>query len=140
MANQTKNLFVGCGGAAMINASHMLGARYGLERIMGRDRTPVRAVFDYAESHFLQGVPVVYLLTVTTAPGGDVRIHGLFAGRERARFEEAVRLSQEKNVFYVGRPSSARWSGWIRTSSSPRGWATRPSTARAWRWPTAASC
>ena len=104
MANQTKNLFVGCGGAAMINASHMLGARYGLERIMGRDRTPVRAVFDYAESHFFQNIPIVYLLTVTTAPGGDARIHGLFAGRERARFEEAVRLSQEKNVFYVGRP------------------------------------
>ena len=104
MANQSKNLFVGCGGANMINASHMLGARYGLERIMGRDRTPVRAVFDYAEAHFLQGVPIVYLLTVTTAPGGDVRIHGLFAGRERARFEEAVRLSQQKNVFYIDRP------------------------------------
>ena len=108
MANQTKNLFVGCGGAAMINASHMLGARYGLERIMGRDRTPVRAVFDYAESHFLQGVPVVYLLTVTTAPGDDARIHGLFAGRERTRFEEAVRLSQEKNVFYVDPAGRAR--------------------------------
>ena len=48
MANRNKNLFVGCGGIEMINRSHMLGALYGLERIMGRDHTPVRELYDYA--------------------------------------------------------------------------------------------
>ena len=104
MANRNKNLFVGCGGPDMINASHMLGALYGLERIMGRDRTPVRRLFDLAEERFLGSVPVCYLLTVTTAPAGEARIHGLFIGRERARFEEAVRLSRQYNVFRVPEP------------------------------------
>ena len=37
MANYSKNIFVGCGGSSMINQTHMLGAFYGMERIMGRD-------------------------------------------------------------------------------------------------------
>ncbi len=47
----------------------MLGAFYGLERIMGRDFSPVRRVFDYAEEHFLRDVPLTYLLTCTTNTG-----------------------------------------------------------------------
>ena len=81
MANRNKNIFVGCGGSSMINSSHMLGAFYGLERIMGKDHTPVRNVFDYAEEHFLQNIPLSYILTVTTAPGGNIHTHGLFIGR-----------------------------------------------------------
>ncbi|MDR0928133.1 MAG: nickel-dependent lactate racemase [Oscillospiraceae bacterium] len=104
MANYGKNLFVGCGGRAMINASHMLGAFYGLERIMGRDFSPVRKVFDYAEAHFLPQIPLCYILTVTTAPEGDIQMHGLFIGRERALFEQAVALSQQKNLTFVDAP------------------------------------
>lgn len=104
MANRNKNLFVGCGGAAMINASHMLGAIYGMERIMGRDHTPVRQLFDYAEERFLSQIPLSYILTVTTAPGGQIHTHGLFIGRERARFEQAVQLAREKNLTQVDRP------------------------------------
>ena len=48
MSNHAKNLFVGTGGSSMINSSHMVGAVYGMERIMGRDHTPVRRIFDYA--------------------------------------------------------------------------------------------
>ena len=46
MANHAKNLFVGCGGADMINKSHMIGAVCGMEKAMGRDHTPVRRIFD----------------------------------------------------------------------------------------------
>ncbi|NCD17472.1 MAG: DUF2088 domain-containing protein, partial [Actinobacteria bacterium] len=35
MANHSKNIFVGVGGAEMINKSHMVGAVYGMERMMG---------------------------------------------------------------------------------------------------------
>ena len=104
MANYSKNIFVGCGGSHMINQSHMLGAFYGLERIMGRDYSPVRKVFDYAEENFLKGVPLMYVLTVTTQAEGKISIHGLFAGRSRKLFEEAVKLSQEKNIIYVEKP------------------------------------
>ena len=104
MANYSKNIFVGCGGSNMINKSHMLGAFYGMERIMGKDHSPVRKVFDYAEEHFLKAVPLKYVLTVTTQAEGKTAIHGLFAGRSRSLFEQAVRLSREKNITYVEKP------------------------------------
>ncbi|OGO79769.1 MAG: D-mannonate epimerase [Clostridiales bacterium GWC2_40_7] len=104
MANYSKNIFVGCGGSSMINSSHMLGAFYGMERIMGRDHSPVRKVFDYAEEHFIKNIPLMYVLTVTSQVQGKTAIHGLFAGRERRLFEEAVKLSQEKNLTFVDKP------------------------------------
>ena len=104
MANYSKNIFVGCGGSSMINSSHMLGAFYGMERIMGRDHSPVRQVFDYAEQHFLGSVPLGYILTVTTNTGDGVNIHGLFCGRERSGFEQAVAQSAELNFIRLDRP------------------------------------
>lgn len=104
MANYSKNIFVGCGGYSMINKTHMLGAVYGMERIMGRDHSPVRKVFDYAEQHFAKDMPLMYILTVTTHEEGKVLIHGLFIGRERRLFEEAVALSQQKNMQFLDEP------------------------------------
>jgi nickel-dependent lactate racemase len=103
MANYSKNIFVGCGGRDTINKSHFLGAVYGMERIMGRADNPVRAVFDYGEEHFLQEMPLLYVLTVTTAADCEVRLDGLFIGRERRLFEEAVKLSQAKNLTFLDR-------------------------------------
>lgn len=104
MANYSKNIFVGCGGSNMINQSHMLGAFYGLERIMGRDHSPVRKVFDYAQENFINDIPLMYVLTVTTQFEGKAAIHGLYAGRSRKIFEEAVKLSQEKNINFMEKP------------------------------------
>ncbi len=104
MANRNKNIFVGCGGSDMINSSHMLGAFYGMERIMGKDHSPVRKVFDYAEENFLSHIPLKYVLTVTTQTEGNIHIHGLFVGRERKYFEQAVELSQKINLQLVDKP------------------------------------
>ena len=104
MANYSKNIFVGCGGSSMINSSHMLGAFYGLERIMGKDFSPVRRVFDYAEEHFLTDVPLMYVLTCTTNTGDKTNIHGLYIGRERSNFEMAVEQSQKINLIHMDRP------------------------------------
>ena len=104
MANYSKNIFVGCGGSSMINSSHMLGAFYGMERVMGRDFSPVRRVFDYAEEHFLSGVPLLYVLTTTTNSGDEVRVHGLYIGGGREAFEAAVADSQKYNLTYVEKP------------------------------------
>ena len=104
MANYSKNIFVGCGGASMINSSHMLGAFYGMERIMGKDHSPVRKVFDYAEQNFLSDLPLLYLLTCTTNTGDTTNIHGLYIGRDRSNFEMAVAHSQEKNLIHVTEP------------------------------------
>ncbi len=104
MANRNKNIFVGIGGNSMINNSHMLGAFYGMERIMGKDHSPVRKVFDYAEEKFLKDIPLVYILTVNTAPQGNICMHGLYIGRERKYFEMAVAKSQEMNLNFVDEP------------------------------------
>lgn len=104
MANYSKNIFVGCGGSSMINSSHMLGAFYGMERIMGKDFSPVRRVFDYAEENFLKNVPLLYVLTCTTNTGDKTNIHGLYIGRERANFEMAVDHSQHINLIHVKEP------------------------------------
>ena len=101
MANHSKNLFVGVGGSDMINKSHMVGAVYGMERMMGKDHTPVRKVFDYGMEHFLKDRPIVFVLTVTTAPGGKIHTHGLFIGDTRKVLEKAIELAQEKNIDFV---------------------------------------
>lgn len=104
MANYTKNILVGCGGSRIINASHILGAFYGMERLMGKDFSPVRKLFDYAEEHFLKDIPLSYVLTVTTAQHDNVYIQGLYIGRDRALFEQAVKLSQQKNLVFTDKP------------------------------------
>ncbi len=101
MANHAKNLFVGVGGSDMINKSHMVGAVYGMERMMGKDHTPVRKIFDYGMEHYLKGRPILFILTVCTAPGGDIRTHGLFIGDTRKVLEAAIELAQEKNIDFV---------------------------------------
>ncbi len=101
MSNHAKNLFVGAGGSDMINKSHMIGAVYGMERMMGRDHTPVRMLFDYGMEHFLKDRPILFVLTVTTAPGGIIHTHGLFLGEGRNCLTQAVKLAQEKNIDFV---------------------------------------
>ena len=99
MANYSKNIFVGCGGKSMINSSHMLGAFYGLEKIMGKDFSPVRKILDYAEENFIKDIPLLYVFTVTTTNEADeTLIHGVYIGREREVFEGAVEQSQRKNI------------------------------------------
>ncbi len=104
MANYSKNIFVGCGGKNMINSSHMLGAFYGLERIMGKDGSPVRKVFDYAETNFISNLPLLYVLTVTTQYNGKTALNGIFTGRNRRIFESAVEMSTELNLNFVEKP------------------------------------
>lgn len=101
MANYSKNIFVGCGGKDFINKSHFLGAVYGMERMMGKDSTPVRRVMDYAQEKFLKDLPLEYVLTVTTMNSNELVLEGLFIGNERAVFEQAAELSKQKNLNYM---------------------------------------
>ncbi|MGB7531097.1 MAG: lactate racemase domain-containing protein [Bacilli bacterium] len=103
MANHAKNIFVGCGGADTINKTHMIGAVYGMERMMGKDHTPVRKILDYCWENFLDKNKYLFVLTVTTAPEGKIRTHGLFIGHERDVLDAAVALSQETNIDFLER-------------------------------------
>jgi len=104
MANYTKNIVVGCGGSRFINQSHMLGAFYGMERMMGKDHTPVRKVFDYAEENFISKLPVEYVLTATVSESGKTDIIGLYIGKNREGFTRAVELSRKHNLIYLESP------------------------------------
>lgn len=100
MANGNKNLFVGLGGSSMINSSHFLGACCDMEKIMGRDHSAVREVFDYAERNYLKDVNLYYFQTVVE----NGKVIGLFMGKGREPFEKAVKLSQERNLIYLEKP------------------------------------
>ena len=103
MANYTKNIFVGVGGSEGINKSHYLGATYGMERIMGRAKSPVRDVMEYARTHFIPQLPIVYVLTVRAkdAASGRMVTRGLFIGDDFECFERAAALSLETNFIMV---------------------------------------
>lgn len=99
IANYNKNVFIGTGGSDLINKSHWLGAVYGIERIMGRIDTPVRAVLNYASEHFARQLPLVYLLTVRARDGrGRLVTRGLFAGDDDACYRRGAELCRQVNL------------------------------------------
>jgi nickel-dependent lactate racemase len=105
MANYSKNIFVGTGGSEGINRSHYLGAVFGMERIMGRADSPVRAILDYAQEKFTKDIPLAYALTVVGRDAhGEMRPMGLFMGADRQCFEEASRVSLQANFTMVDKP------------------------------------
>jgi nickel-dependent lactate racemase len=105
MANYTKNIFIGAGGGEGIHKSHFLGAVHGMERIMGRVNSPVRAVLDYAAKEFAAHLPILYALTVVGSDeNGVLRVRGLFIGDDRECYELAAELSLKVNFTMVDRP------------------------------------
>src|ERR1700740_2340456 len=105
MANYNKNILVGTGGPDGINRSHYLGAVYGMERIMGRAENPVRKVLNYAAEHFLNHLPIVYVLTVIgRRPDGELAVRGLYIGNDAECFHQAAALSATVNFERVQAP------------------------------------
>jgi nickel-dependent lactate racemase len=106
MANYTKNIMVGVGGADMINRSHFLGAVYNMERIMGRSDTPVRRLFNYGCDTFLRDLPIVYVLTVMAKNRATAKMEmrGLYVGDDMATFSAGARLSQKVNLDLLDQP------------------------------------
>jgi len=105
MANYNKNLFVGTGGPEGINKSHFLGAVYGMERIMGKADNPVRSLLNYASSHFITHLPVIYILTVIGRDDkGRLVIRGLFIGDDEESFSLAAELSLKVNFNILEKP------------------------------------
>ncbi|MDR0524923.1 MAG: lactate racemase domain-containing protein [Spirochaetaceae bacterium] len=116
MANHAKNIFVGTGGKEAIDKSHFVGASYGMERMMGRIDTPVRAMFDEGMRRFSPLLPpILWVLTVVSPrtdleasgagkPRGSLAVRGLYIGFGRECFEAAAKLAQELNVDILEEP------------------------------------
>lgn len=105
MANYTKNIFVGVGGSEGINHSHYLGATYGMERIMGRAKSPVRDVMEYARKNFISDLPIVYIQTVRAKneETGAMELKGIFIGDDFECFQKAADLSLQTNFIMLDR-------------------------------------
>jgi nickel-dependent lactate racemase len=106
MANHTKNLFVGTGGKEAIDKSHFAGASYGMERMMGRTDTPVRALFYVGFRRFGDQLPSVLFALTVIGPRGDgsLALRGLYVGFGRECFEEAAALARRINVDILDEP------------------------------------
>jgi nickel-dependent lactate racemase len=105
IANHAKNVFVGTGGADAINKTHFIGAVCGMEKAMGRSRTPVRAVLDYMREQLAAHLPINYVLTVRGHDDvGQLVTRGLFAGDDSACFERGAALCREVNVTLLAEP------------------------------------
>jgi len=122
MANHSKNIFIGTAGKEAIDRSHFAGAAYGMEKMMGRTDTPIRAMLD--EGIRLSGgilPPVLYALTVISsrseaeaaalqgksgepAVRDSLALRGLFCGFGRACFVEAAALARQVNVELLDEP------------------------------------
>jgi hypothetical protein len=122
MANHAKNIFVGTGGKEAIDKSHFAGAAYGMEKMMGRTDTPVRAMFDEGMRRFGEKLPpILYAQTVISArseteteaaaavpaggkPRGSLALRGLFCGFGRDCFTQAAALARQVNVDLLDEP------------------------------------
>ncbi len=111
MANFTKNVVIGLGGAPTIHRSHFVGAVAGMEQIMGRTTSAVRDVVDAAFDRFVDPlVPVLWVLTVVEDVGGSMVQRGLFVGAGGtmrsggAAFRAAADLARRTNIDIVDEP------------------------------------
>jgi nickel-dependent lactate racemase len=110
MANYNKNIFVGAGGVCGISESHYIGAVYGMERVMGVGDTPLRRILNYAQDHFCEHLPLLYVLTVIgpgTAQEGAAGLavcRGLYIGDDAECFWQACDLAFKVNVTVVDEP------------------------------------
>ena len=105
IANGFKNVLVGAGGVEMINKSHFLGAVDGMERLMGRTDTSVRRVLNYAHTHFLKQLGIVYIMSVMDVDTSGERVmRGLYIGDDARTFETAAELSRNVNMTFLDEP------------------------------------
>ena len=117
MANHAKNIFVGTGGKEAIDKSHFAGAVFGMERMMGRTDTPVRALFDEGMRRYGDSLPpILFALTVVGARSeaetadnpdtisGSLALRGLYAGFGRDCFVQAAALARQVNVNLLDEP------------------------------------
>lgn len=107
IANGFKNVLVGTGGVEMINKTHFLGAVVGMEKLMGRTDTAVRRVLNYAHTHYLKQLGIVYVMSVMGVDENGERVmRGLYIGDDARIFETAAELSRNVNMTFLDEPLS----------------------------------
>jgi nickel-dependent lactate racemase len=93
-----KYFFPGVGGPEVINFTHWLGALITSFRVIGTDRTPVRAVIDRAAT-FIRVPKLCFSLVITYAG-----LAGLYIGSPEEAWRAAAELSAKLHITYVEQP------------------------------------
>ena len=102
IANHNKNILVGLGGKDIIGKTHMIGALYGTEKIMGQISSPVRDVLNYMSKHFIQHLPISYIMTVRGMDNINRTVtRGIFAGNDEECYLQGAKLCQQVNIFIL---------------------------------------
>lgn len=95
MANHSKNIIIGLGGADSINSTHFLSAQIGIENILGTIDNPIRALINRAAERFLSKRNIVYVLSVMERHNIP---HALLIGDDYACFRRAAQISRAINI------------------------------------------
>ncbi|MCX6226609.1 MAG: lactate racemase domain-containing protein [Bacteroidia bacterium] len=99
IANHNKNILVGTGGKDIIGKTHMIGALYGTEKMMGHISSPVRKVLNYMSRNFIRHLPVSYIMTVRgTHTDDQIVTRGIFAGNDEECYLQGAKLCQQVNI------------------------------------------
>lgn len=105
IANHNKNIYVGTGGGDTINKSHFLGAVCNMEQVMGREISPVRAVFNECDRLYGHKLPIIYVLTVRAKDeSGKLITRGIFSGDTGECFLRGAKLCQQCNLDLLDAP------------------------------------
>ena len=99
IANHNKNILVGAGGKDIIGKTHMIGALYGTEKMMGHISSPVRKVLNFMSQNFIRHLPVSYIMTVRgSGTNNQLVTRGIFAGNDEECYLQGAKLSQQVNI------------------------------------------
>ena len=102
ISNYNKNLFIGAGGKDIIGKTHIIGALYGLENLMGHTSSPVRKVLDYMSEHFTSHLPVSYILTIRGInERQEIVTRGIYAGNDVECYLQGATLCQKVNIMLL---------------------------------------
>jgi len=105
IANFSKNILVGLGGAETIGKSHLVAAVYGLERLMGEIESPMRRILRSMEERFLVRLPITYLMTVRGGENGEPVTRGLFAGSDEQCYLRGAELCRAVSITTLEAPA-----------------------------------
>jgi nickel-dependent lactate racemase len=104
-ANHNKNYFIGLAGKDTICAAHMASATWGIENNLGNLITPTRALFNWAEDHFLRHLPDCYLQIVLNRDAEQKLVtSGIYVGDDLETYVQAARASKRQNITVFEEP------------------------------------
>lgn len=104
-AGGAKYLFPGVSGRELTNVTHWIGALAGIENVIGRVETPVRALIE-AAADMIPARIVCFSSVVSRDDDGALKSHALFGGDLRDSFRAAATISGTVHVRRTGRKYS----------------------------------